>query len=53
MIPIKLRQLVDVSDFAVQYRYESFEGFQDNLDRQDIIKTTGDFVLYVEELLKK
>jgi len=44
--------LVDLTDFAVQYRYESFEDLSDNLDRNDIIYKVKNLVKHVEEMIK-
>ncbi len=42
--------LIDLTDFAVQFRYASFEDFDNQLDRAEMIHQVTELVEYVEKL---
>ena len=50
-IPDEFQSLVDFTDFAVQFRYDAFEDFEDDLDRDEIVQKIQNFVDHVEKLL--
>lgn len=49
-IPEMFRHLVDLSDFAVMFRYETLE-LHRSLDRTDIIFTIGQLAAHVKKLI--
>ena len=46
-VPSSFKELVDLTDFAVQFRYEAFNDIGDGLDRRS---TIGDIVRAVEHV---
>ncbi len=52
-IPEKFSKLADLSYFAVQYRYESFDDFDGDINRNDILEDVTDFILYIEKKITK
>jgi HEPN domain-containing protein len=50
-VPESFRGLCDLTDFAVQFRYETFEEEDEALDRPAMIHQVEAFVVYVEHLL--
>ena len=50
VLPERFQVIVSFSDFAVQFRYESYEEYGSNLDRDQIIRVVKEFVAYVEDL---
>ena len=42
---------VDLTDFSVQFRYDTYIDFEDELDRDEVIHKVQNFVDYVELLL--
>jgi HEPN domain-containing protein len=45
--------LVDLTDFAVQFRYRIFEDAEDRLDRGETIRQVSDLVVHVETLVRE
>jgi hypothetical protein len=43
--------LEDYTVFAVQYRYEAYDETEGELDRDSVVKKTGEFVAYVQALI--
>ena len=43
----EFHSLVDFTDFAVQFRYDAFEDFEDDLDRDEIVQKIQNFVNHV------
>lgn len=52
-IPERFKTLIDLSDFAVQFRYESFEDMGNELDRKEIIKSVSDLFNYIQGLMNE
>ena len=52
-VPDELRHLVDLTDFAVQYRYEAFTDLGEELDRPTITKRVKQLVEHVEKRLSE
>lgn len=52
-IPPDFRGLVDLADFAVQFRYDSFEDLGHDLDRQKVRDQVAKLVDHVEALLRE
>ena len=50
-VPDIFQSLVDLTDFSVQFRYDTYIDFEDELDRDEIIQKVQNFVDYVEQLL--
>jgi len=48
-----VRSLVDLTDFAVQYRYEAFEDLEETLDRENTLLQVTSLVEHVECRLTK
>ena len=42
--------LIDLTDFAVQYRYESFDDADEQLSRPEVIRQVTELVEHVERL---
>lgn len=51
-VPERFHFLVDLTDFAVQFRYEAFEDFDEKLDRVEVIRQVAELVDHVEVLIK-
>jgi hypothetical protein len=51
-VPAEAWELVELTDFAVQLRYESFEYDDEPLDRAAVVEQVGILVERVEELIK-
>ena len=51
-VPEQFHLLIDLSDFAVQFRYESFEDLGGDLDRAEVVLQVGKLVEFVEKLIK-
>ena len=51
-VPEQYRGLIDLSDFAVQFRYESFEDLGGGLDRAEVILQVAKLVEFVEKLIE-
>jgi HEPN domain-containing protein len=52
-IPEDFHDLVDLTDFAVQYRYEAFENLAEGLDRPGVTKKVELLVRHVEKRLSE
>ena len=52
-VPSVAWELVELTDFAVQLRYESFEYDDEPLDRPSVVRQVGILVERVEELLNE
>ena len=52
-IPEQFYALVDLTDFADQFRYEAFEGSDSEVDRLEAIDRVAELVEYVETLIKE
>ena len=52
IIPEEFHFLTDLTDFAVQYRYESFEDLSNDLDRDDIIYKINALVKHVKSIIQ-
>ena len=50
-IPDIFQSLVDLTDFSVQFRYDTYIDFEDELDRDEVVQKVQNFVDYVEQLL--
>lgn len=50
-VPDIFQSLVDLTDFSVQFRYDTYIDFEDELDRNEIIQKVQNFVDHVEQLL--
>ena len=50
-VPDIFQSLVDLTDFSVQFRYDSYIDFEDELDRDEVIEKVQNFVDHVEQLL--
>ena len=50
-VPDIFQSLVDLTDFSVQFRYDTYIDFEDELDRDEIIQKVQNFVDHVEQLL--
>lgn len=53
VLPSEFRALTDLSEFAVQFRYELLEDIDANLDRSQIIKSIADFLAYVKNSIQQ
>jgi hypothetical protein len=51
-VPESFHLLEDLTDFAVQFRYEAFEDLSDKLDRVGVIRQVTELVEHVENLLQ-
>jgi HEPN domain-containing protein len=51
IVPSEFESLVDLSDFAVQYRYEAFPDLEGELDRLDITERIDRLLRHVETRL--
>ncbi len=51
-VPEQFLILIDLSDFAVQFRYESFEDLGGDLDRAEVILQVAKLVEFVEKLIE-
>jgi HEPN domain-containing protein len=47
------RSLVDLTDFAVQFRYEAFEGPDSEVDRMEVINRVTELIKHVDDLITK
>ena len=45
--------LVDLTDFAVQFRYRIFEDAEGRLNRDSMIRQVNDLVVHVERLVRE
>lgn len=52
-IPKQFYSLINFTEFAVTFRYETLESFEDELNRDDIIKRITEFIDHVELLIQK
>jgi HEPN domain-containing protein len=52
IVPEHLHTLMDLTDFAVQFRDEAFEEFGTELDREEIIQQVTELVEHVEKRIK-
>jgi HEPN domain-containing protein len=52
-VPEDFHDLVDLTDFAVQYRYEAFENLGEELDRSEVTKRVERFIRHVENYLSE
>ena len=52
IVPSDFESLVDLSDFAVQYRYEAFPDLEGELDRPEITARVERLVRHVETRLR-
>ena len=50
-VPDIFQSLVDLTDFSIQFRYDTYIDFEDELDRDEIIQKVQNFVDHVEQLL--
>ena len=50
-VPDIFQSLVDLTDFSVQFRYDTYIDFEDELDRDEIIQKVQNFVDHVEQRL--
>ena len=50
-VPDIFQSLVDLTDFSVQFRYDTYIDFEDELDREEVIQKVQNFVDHVEQLL--
>jgi len=51
-VPERFYALIDLTDFAVQFRYASFEDLDNQLDRVEMIHQVTELVEYVEKLFE-
>ena len=51
-IPKQFLNLINLSDFAVQFRYELFEYLDEELDRNSLIQEVKEFHLHVEKQIE-
>ena len=51
-VPERFYALIDLTDFAVQFRYASFEDLDNQLDRAEMIQQVTELVEYVEKLFE-
>ena len=51
LVPDKFRTLTDLTDFAVQFRYEAFDETSGELNRSEIIAQLSELVNQVQSLL--
>jgi len=51
-VPERFYALIDLTDFAVQFRYASFEDSDNQLDRAEMIHQVTELVEYVEKLFE-
>ena len=51
-MPERFYALIDLTDFAVQFRYASFEDSDNQLDRAEMIHQVTELVEYVEKLFE-
>lgn len=51
-VPERFYALIDLTDFAVQFRYASFEDLDNQLDRAEMIHQVTGLVEYVEKLFE-
>ena len=51
-VPHNFQDLVDLNDFAVQFRYTAFESFEDRLDRPSLIQQVAEAVGHVEGMIR-
>lgn len=49
--PVRFLDLLDLTGFAVQYRYDAFSSLRGELDRPSTLEKTEGLVAYVEGLL--
>jgi HEPN domain-containing protein len=52
-IPSEFLELQDLTEYAVDLRYDSFEFNSDSLDRKAILSKVSNFIDYVHKLLKQ
>jgi YD repeat-containing protein len=52
-VPEDFHDLVDLTDFAVQYRYDAFENLGEELDRSGVTKRVERFIRHVENCLSE
>ena len=52
-IPEAFYDLVDLTDFAVQFRYRIFEDAEGRLNRDMMIQQVNDLVVHVERLVQE
>jgi HEPN domain-containing protein len=50
-VPEHFYRLIDLTDFAVQFRYAAFEYTDEQMDRQAVINQVTELVDYIEQLL--
>ena len=50
-VPERFHGLIDLTDFAVQFRYAAFENADEQMDRQAVIYQVTELVDYVKRLL--
>ena len=50
-VPDIFQSLVDLTDFSIQFRYDTYIDFEDELDRDEVIQKVQNFVDHVEQLL--
>lgn len=51
-VPPGFPDLVDLNDFAVQFRYTAFEYFEDRLDRASIVQQVEEVADHVEAMIR-
>ena len=51
-IPEELSSLLDLSDFAVQLRYDSYDAMGSGLDRENFIQKVSKLIDLVEDKIK-
>ncbi|MBL7133247.1 MAG: HEPN domain-containing protein [Phycisphaerae bacterium] len=52
-VPEQFSELAELTDFAVQFRYEAFESLGEEMDRSKVLKQLTDLVAYVTEVLAR
>lgn len=52
ILPEKFANLKNLSDFAVQFRYESYEELNAGLDRKNLISRISDFLEYINQQIQ-
>jgi len=50
-VPPRFRELVDLTDFAVQFRYEAYDSLEAELTRDKVLQQAGDLVSHVGALV--
>ncbi len=50
-VPEQFGELAELTDFAVQFRYEAFESLGEEMDRSKLLKQLTDLVAHVTEAL--